>query len=91
MADNTTLHAGWMPANPSMNQGSELAPDWDSLSGGAAGDDVTKSAGQTMGSTPMSQSPGVIDTRIMESGIDYTFPSSEQGNLEKTGPAVKGA
>lgn len=88
--DNTTKHAGWMPASPSMSQGGALAPDWEGLGGGA--DDTTvKSAGQTMGSTPMTDSGGVTETRIMETGMDYEFPGSSQGNLEHTGPTVKGA
>jgi len=85
-----TKHAGWMPGNPSMDSGgSSLAPDWEGL-GGPADSSTVKSAGQTMGSTPMTQSPGEITTRIMEEGIDYTFPGSDQGNLEHTGPTVKG-
>lgn len=86
---NTTKHAGWLPSSPSMDQGSSLSPDWDGL-GGSADSSVVKSAGQTMGSTPMTQSPGEITTRIMEEGIDYTYPGSGQGNLEKTGPGVRG-
>lgn len=90
MSDNTTKHSGYMPASPSMDSGgSSLAPDWEGLSG-SPDSSVVKSAGQTMGSTPMTQSPGEITTRIMEEGIDYQFPGSNQGNLEKTGPAVKG-
>lgn len=88
--DGVVKHAGWMSGSPSMDQGSGLSPDWEGL-GGSADSSPVKSAGQTMGSTPMTQSPGEITTRIMEEGIDYTFPGSDQGNLEHTGPAVKGA
>lgn len=92
MADESvTKHAGWMPSNPSMSQGNSLAPECESLYGSAAGNDILKSAGQTMGSTPMSDAGGVIDTRIMEDGIEYDWPGSGQGNLEPTGPRVRGA
>lgn len=92
MSDGTTKHAGWMPANPSMTHGSSLAPDWENL-GGSADDSTTLAAGDTPkgATTSMSQSAGVITTRIMEDGVDYTMPSSGQGNLEPQGPGVKGA
>lgn len=92
MADSTTLHAGWMPNHPSMSQGTGLAPDWENL-GGSADDSTTLAAGDTpKGATrSMTESAGGLPTRIMESGIDYTMPSSGQGNLEPQGPGVKGA
>lgn len=92
MSDGTTKHAGWMPSNPSMSQGSRLAPDWENL-GGGADTTTTKSAGEVpKGATSsMSESAGGLTTRIMEDGIDYTMPSSGQGNLEPQGPGVKGA
>jgi hypothetical protein len=89
MSDSTTKHAGWMPSNPSMDGSGALAPDCDSLYGGADSSDV-KSAGQTMGSTPMSNSGDSVGGRIMEDDIEYTWPGSGQGNLEPTGPRVKG-
>jgi hypothetical protein len=92
MADSTTKHAGWIPNHPSMSQGSGLAPDWENL-GGSADTSTTLAAGDTpKGATSsMAQSSGEITTRIMEDGIDYTMPSSNQGNLEPQGPGVKGA
>lgn len=92
MADETTKHAGWMPANPSMDQGGALAPDSDALSGGAAGTDIVSNSGQRMGTPSMADSGGVIETRIMEEGIEYEWPGSDQGSLEPPrGGKVRGA
>ncbi len=92
MPDGTVQHAGWMPSNPSMSQGTDLTPDWENLEG-SADTSTTLAAGDTpKGAThSMTESMGGLPTRIMETGIDYTMPSSGQGNLEPQGPGVKGA
>ena len=91
MADETVKHAGWIPGPPSMNVPGSLMPESEGFSGSAAGDDVLKSAGQTMGgTTSMDDSGDSLSTRIMED-MDFTYPSPNQGNLEPTGPRVKGA
>lgn len=92
MPESVVKHAGWMPASPSMSQGTELAPDCDELYA-SANSGIVKSAGEKWPGSASStaESPGVVPTRIMETGIDYTMPSSGQGNLEPQGPGVKGA
>lgn len=93
MADETTKHAGWMPSNPSMDQGGALAPDFDSLS--VSGDSgVTKHAGDLPkgASISSSDSGDVLGAHIMEGDYDSEFPGSSQGNLEPLrGSGVKGA
>lgn len=82
MGDNTTLHSGWMPGSPSMNQGGALAPDFEHSAGeGASGVNL---ASQTPPSPGMDDSGDIAGAHIMESDFDAEFPGSGQGNLEKT-------